>query len=67
MSGCPMLQCLKGFGVKRGLSDGLYKLVIFHFIEVNPPQEGPVGGYVPRRFIPIKWGPMTFRLNSQGV
>jgi hypothetical protein len=23
--------------------------------------------YVPHRFIPIKWGPMTFRLNSQGV
>ena len=32
-----------------------------HFIE------DPVGGDVPHRFIPITWGPMTFRLNSQGV
>ena len=29
--------------------------------------EDPVGGDVPRRFISIKLGPMTFRLNSQGV
>ena len=56
MSGCPMLQCLKGFGVKRGLSDGLYKLVIFHFIEVNPPQEGPVGGVCTPAFYPYKMG-----------
>ena len=25
---------------KRWLSDSLYKLDMFHFIEVNPPQEG---------------------------
>ena len=78
MSGCPMLQCLKGFGVKRGLSDGLYKLDIFHFIEVYPRQgghgfpfyRGPCwGGRRPRSYA-YKMGthdvPTKIWLNSQG-
>ena len=34
MSWVPISLCLKGVGVKL-VSDGLYKLIAFHFIEVN--------------------------------
>ena len=39
MSWVPISLCLKGVGVKL-VSDGLYKLIAFHFIEVYPLQGG---------------------------